>query len=92
MKSNIVLGLESSSSRMSNLARQQMYFGRFFAVEEIEREINRVAPEDLQRISNELFRSEAIAVTLLGNLGAMKIDRSDLAMLEKASTGLLIRF
>ncbi len=78
MKSNIVLGLESSSSRMSNLARQQMYFGRFFAVEEIEREINRVAPEDLQRISNELFRSEAIAVTLLGNLGAMKIDRSDL--------------
>ncbi len=37
MKSNIVLGLESSSSRMSNLARQQMYFGRFFAVDEIVR-------------------------------------------------------
>ena len=26
----------------------------------------------------ELFRSEAIAVTLLGNLGAMKIERADL--------------
>jgi predicted Zn-dependent peptidase len=78
MKSNIVLGLESSSSRMSNLARQQMYFGRFFGVDEIEREINRVTPEDLQRISQELFRSEAIAMTLLGNLGTLKIDRADL--------------
>ena len=35
LKSNIVLGLESSSSRMSNLARQEMYFGRFFSVDEI---------------------------------------------------------
>jgi predicted Zn-dependent peptidase len=29
-KGNMVLGLESSSSRMSSLARQQMYWGRFF--------------------------------------------------------------
>ena len=78
MKSNIVLGLESSSSRMSNLARQQMYFGRFFAIDEIESAINRVTSADLQRIANQLFRSEAIAVTFLGNLGALKIDRADL--------------
>jgi predicted Zn-dependent peptidase len=79
MKSNIVLGLESSSSRMSNLARQQMYFGRFFGVDEIVSEIDRVQPADLQRIANQLFRPEAIAVTLLGNLGALKIERSGLA-------------
>lgn len=30
IKGNMVLGLESSSSRMSSLARQQMYHGRFF--------------------------------------------------------------
>ncbi len=78
MKSNIVLGLESSSSRMSNLARQQMYFGRFFTVDEIVHEIDRVTPGDIQRLANELFRSEAIAVTLLGNLGSMKIERGDL--------------
>src|SRR2546421_2970921 len=35
LKGNIVLGLESSSSRMANLARQQMYFDRFFTVDEI---------------------------------------------------------
>ena len=42
LKSNIVLGLESSSSRMSNLARQEMYFGRTFSVDEIAAEVEAV--------------------------------------------------
>jgi len=78
MKSNIVLGLESSSSRMSNLARQQMYFGRFFSVDEVVAEIDRVHPDDVQRLANQLFQPDLIALTLLGNLGPMKIDRSRL--------------
>ncbi len=46
LKSNIVLGLESSSSRMSNLRGQQMYFGRFFGVDEITQEIEAVTPAE----------------------------------------------
>jgi predicted Zn-dependent peptidase len=79
MKSNIVLGLESSSSRMSNLARQQLYFGRLFPVDEVVSEIDRVTPADLQRLARTLFDPNQIALTLLGNLGQMKIDRSRLA-------------
>ena len=78
MKSNIVLGLESSSSRMSNLARQQMYFGRFFAIDEIVRAIDAVTPEDTQRLANQLFQPDLLALTLLGNLGPMKIARANL--------------
>jgi predicted Zn-dependent peptidase len=78
MKSNIVLGLEGSSSRMSNLARQQMYFGRFFTVEDIVREIDRVSAADVQKLANQLFQPELIALTLLGNLGPMKVGRADL--------------
>ena len=55
-----------------------MYFGRVFSVEEITAEIDRVRASDLQRIANALFRTEAIAVTLLGNLGSLKIERADL--------------
>ena len=51
MKSNIVLGLESSSSRMSNLARQQMYFGRFFAVEEVVHEIDSVTAPRIRELA-----------------------------------------
>jgi predicted Zn-dependent peptidase len=79
LKSNMVMGLESGSSRMANLARQEMYFGRFFGVEEITREIEAVTPEDIQRLANELFRSETMAMALLGNLGEMNIERGDLA-------------
>lgn len=79
LKSNMVIGLESSGSRMSNLARQQMYFDRFFGVDEIMQEIEAVTPEDVQLLAQELFRSDSMALTLLGNLGSMKIQQHDLA-------------
>ena len=79
LKSNIVLGLESSSSRMSNLARQQMYFGRFFSVDEIVSEVESVVPAGIQALAQQLFRPEAIALTLVGNLGDLTIDRAALA-------------
>jgi predicted Zn-dependent peptidase len=78
-KGNMVLGLESSSSRMSSLARQQMYWGRFFSLDEITAEIDRVTADDLQRLARQLFVSERMALTLLGNLGKLKIGRDELA-------------
>jgi predicted Zn-dependent peptidase len=79
LKSNIVLGLESSSSRMSNLARQEMYFGRFFSVDEITAEVEAVTSADVQTLARQLFRPEAIALTILGNLGPLTVSREALA-------------
>jgi predicted Zn-dependent peptidase len=79
LKSNIVLGLESSSSRMSNLARQAMYFGRFFSVDEIIAEVEAIDASTVQSLAQQLFRPEAIALTMLGNLGTLKVDRAALA-------------
>ncbi len=79
MKGNIVLGLESSSSRMSNLARQQSYFGRFFGVDEVTGSIDAVTHESVQAIAQRLLQPEAIGLTLLGNLGPLKITRDHLA-------------
>jgi predicted Zn-dependent peptidase len=64
---------------MSNLARQQMYYGRFFPVDEITREIEAVTPEQMQEIARELFDTDKMALTMLGNLGGLKIQRADLA-------------
>src|SRR5215471_7959922 len=33
LKGSLMLGLESTASRMSNLARQEMYFGKFFTLD-----------------------------------------------------------
>lgn len=79
LKSNIVMGLESSGSRMANLARQQMYYGRFFGVEEIVADVERVTVEEIQALAQELFQQEKLALTMLGNLGTMKMERAALA-------------
>ena len=78
LKSNIVLGLESSGSRMANLARQQMYFGRFFGIDEIVADIDRIDPAAVQQLANELFEPERIALAMLGDLGEMAVERADL--------------
>ena len=56
-----------------------MYHGRFFPIDEITTEVNRVDRATIQRLANELLQSDRMALTLLGNLGDLKIERADLA-------------
>jgi predicted Zn-dependent peptidase len=79
LKGSLMLSLESSSSRMSNLARQEMYFDRFFTMDELIKRIEQVTAADLQMLASEFFRPESIAVTVLGNLQGMKLTRAQLA-------------
>ena len=79
LKGSLMLSLESSTARMSNLARQEMYFDRFFSMDEMIAKIEEVTSEQLQKISQEFFRPEAIAVTVLGNLNGLKLTRRQLA-------------
>jgi predicted Zn-dependent peptidase len=79
LKGSLMLSLESSTARMSNLARQEMYFDRFFSMDEMIRRIEAVTSEQLKWIADEFFRPEAIAVTILGNLNGLKVTRSQLA-------------
>ncbi len=78
LKTNMVLGLESSGARMSSLARQQMFYGRFFTLDEITAEVDRVTAEDIHRLANNLLHSDLLTLTLLGNLGDLKLTRADL--------------
>ena len=79
LKGSLMLSLESSTARMSNLARQEMYYDRFFSMDEIIQRIQAVTVEDLLQSANELFQPQLIAVTVLGNLNGLKISRDSLA-------------
>jgi predicted Zn-dependent peptidase len=79
LKGSLMLSLESSTARMSNLARQEMYYDRFVGMDEIINRIQAVTAEDVQQSAQELFKPEAIAVTVLGNLNGLKISRDSLA-------------
>lgn len=78
LKGNILLGLESSNSRMANLARQEMYFHQFFSVDEIIARIDAVEASEVQAMAQRLFDPDRIAVTLLGRLDGVKLGRSRL--------------
>lgn len=78
LKGSLMLSLESSTSRMSNLARQEMYFDRFFTLDETINLIESVSAEQLYDMSNQLFQADKIAVTALGNLDGLKLSREEM--------------
>ena len=78
LKGSLMLSLESTSSRMSNLARQEMYFGRFFSLDELTESIEQVTAAGVQRIARTFFDQKLIALTVLGNLDGFRIGREDL--------------
>ena len=79
LKGNILLGLESSNSRMANLARQEMYFHQFISSEEVIARIDEVDAGQVQAMAQRLFVADSIAVTLLGRLDGVKLTRTRLA-------------
>jgi predicted Zn-dependent peptidase len=79
LKGSLMLSLESTSSRMSNLARQELYFDRFMSLDEMLESIETVSRDEVQKIAREFFREESIALAMLGRLDDVKLTRSDLA-------------
>jgi predicted Zn-dependent peptidase len=79
LKGSLMLSLESSTARMSNLARQEMYFERFFGMDELIERIEGVTAEQLKQLAEEFFQPDSIAVTVLGNLDGFKLRREQLA-------------
>ena len=78
LKGSLMLSLESTSSRMTNLARQELYFDRFMSLDEMLENIEVVTREEVQMIAREFFHTNNIALAMLGRLGEIEITRDDL--------------
>src|SRR2546430_2755998 len=78
LKGSLMLSLESSNARMSNLARQEMYFDHFYGLDELIAKIEAVTAEELQILANTFFQTENVAVTILGNLNGLRLTREQL--------------
>jgi len=66
LKGSLMLSLENTASRMSHLARQEIYFDRHFGLDETLAGVERVSSEDVQRVARELFANGSLAATVLG--------------------------
>ena len=78
LKGSLLLSLESSSSRMSNLARQELYFGDYKPPQETILDIDRVSADEVQASAHSVFDTQQVALTVLGNLDGVRFTRADL--------------
>jgi predicted Zn-dependent peptidase len=80
LKGSLMLSLESTSSRMSNLARQEIYFDRQFSLDETLEGIERVTGDDVRRVAEDLFLNGSMGATILGPANGWKLteERLDL--------------
>ena len=79
LKGSMMLSLESTSSRMSNLARQTMYLHRFISLDEMLSSIEKVTREEVHAIARDFFEPSRITLTVLGSLNGFRASRDLLA-------------
>jgi predicted Zn-dependent peptidase len=76
LKGSLILSLESTNSRMTNLARQQIFFGQFFSMEELLAAIEAVTPEQVLELARESFVPDQLSLTVLGKVDDLSLDRN----------------
>ena len=62
---NLILGLESVSSRMARLAKIELYLQKYYTLEEILKNINSVNSEEILTISNKVLNEKDLNITIL---------------------------
>jgi predicted Zn-dependent peptidase len=78
LKGSLMLSLENTASRMSHIARQEIYFDRQFGLDETLLGIERVTADDVQRVAADLFHNGTLAATVLGNVNGLQIPKERL--------------
>jgi len=80
LKGSLMLSLESTSSRMSHLARQEIYFDRQVGLDETLEGVERVSADDVQRVARDLFAEGALSATVLGAANGLELPPERLSL------------
>ena len=80
LKGNLMLGLESTSSRMSLLARQEIYFDAQVDLDATLAGIEAVTAADVRRVAHALFDDGPPSVIVLGPATGMELTREHVAL------------
>lgn len=68
LKGNLMLALESTSSRMSRLAKQELYFETFFSIDEMLSAVDAVSEGQVQALIERLLDEDRLSILTLGPL------------------------
>jgi predicted Zn-dependent peptidase len=80
LKGATLLALEGTGSRMSSLARYHIYFDRHFTAQDLIALLEKVTAEDVQQLARELFQSERLSASVVGNLDGFQLTPAQLTL------------
>ena len=66
LKGSLMLSLESTGSRMSKLARSEIYHGRQLSLDELISRVDAVTAADVRRLANELLHPRRLSLAAIG--------------------------
>ncbi|PJZ70370.1 peptidase M16 [Leptospira perolatii] len=66
---SLSIGYEQTDSRMTNIALQEIYYGKYFTFEERVREIHSVSLEEINELSRQVFAIPELHLSVLAKLG-----------------------
>ncbi|MDB5107815.1 MAG: zinc-dependent peptidase, partial [Candidatus Binatus sp.] len=82
LQGNMLLGMESTDSRMNRLARNEIYFRRDVPLEELAQGIESVTNDEIVELAQSWFKPSQLAMVLLGDLKGRKISSDVFAPLS----------
>jgi len=80
LKGNILLSLESSDNRMTKLAKNEIYFGRYLSLAELTGGFDGVSADGIIELANDLFTGEYVTLALTGKVSGQAPDPSRIAL------------
>jgi predicted Zn-dependent peptidase len=78
LKGSLMLNLESTSSRMSHHARQEIYRDRADTLDDLLAAIEEVTVDDVQRLASDFFVGNTLGLTVLGNVNGLQLTKERL--------------
>ncbi|MBI1819245.1 MAG: insulinase family protein [Nitrospirae bacterium] len=80
LKGSMMLGMESTSSRMGQIAKDEISFGRFFSMDEMIHDIESVSREMVHRVAQQVFDPQYYSLTTVGPLTKKELGADILAV------------
>ena len=65
----MLLGLESTSARMNQIARGEMFYGYNPPVEEVIARYDAITQEDVAELARQIFQFDRISIGAVGQVG-----------------------
>ena len=65
VKGAIMLGLESMSNRMMRLGRHELFFGKYFTLDEVIDSVEQISADDVLEVAQELFVKDSFSHIVL---------------------------